>query len=288
MTKRVEGQTMDEERALYALTDGEVVKCTFAGPADGESCLKEARNVKCTDCQFDLRYPLWHVETAKIENCSFSSTCRAACWYDKDLTFDGCKMFGIKIIRECDRTTVNNSEIQSPEFGWYCRGLHLKNTKLESEYAFLGSKDVTMDGVTMSGKYTIQYTENVVVKNSNFATKDAFWHSKNCTVYDSVLKGEYIAWYSENLKLVRCHIIGTQPFCYCKGLVLEDCTMEGTDLSFEYSEVNATIKGDIISIKNPDHGKIQIDTIGELIIDENKHADADCEIICSDIKKRSP
>ena len=55
-------------------------------------------------------------------------------------------------------------------------------------------------------------------------------------------QGEYLAWYSENLRLVRCKIIGTQPLCYAKNLVLEDCEMEGADLSFEYSEVTATVK----------------------------------------------
>ena len=37
----IENRTMDEERALYHLVDTEVKSCVFAGPADGESALKE-------------------------------------------------------------------------------------------------------------------------------------------------------------------------------------------------------------------------------------------------------
>ena len=35
--------------------------------------------------------------------------------------------------------------------------------------------------------------------------------------------------------------------------------MEDTDLSFEYSEVEADIKGHVVSIKNPKKGRIIVD-----------------------------
>ena len=130
----------------------------------------------------------------------------------------------------------------------------------------------------MTGKYSFQYIENTIIKNSNFKTKDAFWHAKDVTVYDTVLEGEYLGWYSENLRLVRCKIKGTQPLCYCKGLILEDCTMEDTDLSFENSDVEATVIGDIMSVKNPVSGYVKADTIGEIIWDEKHKASSTCEI----------
>ena len=40
---RIEHQTFDQERALYGQTGICAVDCTFAGPRDGESALKEAR-----------------------------------------------------------------------------------------------------------------------------------------------------------------------------------------------------------------------------------------------------
>ena len=101
-----------------------------------------------------------------------------------------------------------------------------------------------------------------------FDTKDAFWHAKNVTVRDSVIKGEYLAWYCENVTFERCRIIGTQPLCYCKGLRLIDCEMEGTDLAFEKSEVDATLKTPVLSIKNPRSGYIQAPAAGEVIRDD--------------------
>ena len=40
-----ENKKYDEERALYDIEDSLVKGCTFAGPADGESALKECRRI---------------------------------------------------------------------------------------------------------------------------------------------------------------------------------------------------------------------------------------------------
>ena len=270
---------LDEERALYGLRGAEITGCVFDGPADGESALKESRNIVVHNCDFRLRYPLWHVTEAEISDSTMSETCRAALWYDADISLERCKLRGIKALRECDRSSLNHCEIESQEFGWFCRGIKIEDTALVSEYPFLQCRDMELKNFRLTGKYSFQYVENAVIRDSFLDTKDAFWHSKNVTVFDSVVKGEYLAWYSENLRLVRCKIIGTQPLCYAKNLVLEDCEMEGADLSFEYSEVTATVKGSIDSVKNPVCGRIEADRIGEVIQDSHQHPDSSCEII---------
>ena len=64
------GQQFDAERALYHLQNTDVVDCVFAGPADGESAFKEARNVGLKNCSFSLRYPLWHTEGFALDGCT--------------------------------------------------------------------------------------------------------------------------------------------------------------------------------------------------------------------------
>ena len=139
------------------------------------------------------------------------------------------------------------------------------DSRIRSEYLFFDSRDVSLENVAMQGKYSFQYMENLTIRNCNLDTKDAFWHSKNVTVYNSTVKGEYLGWFSEGLTLGGCKIIGTQPLCYCKKLKLVDCTMEATDLSFEYSDVEATILGHVDSIKNPRSGEIVVDSVGQII-----------------------
>ena len=47
------------------------------------------------------------------------------------------------------------------------------------------------------------------------------------------------------------------------------------DLSFEKSDVIATVSGEIMSVKNPKSGRITADSIGEIIME---NTDSSCEI----------
>lgn len=265
MRKQILEQTYDEERALYHLQEADVIRCTFAGPADGESVLKEARHITVDNCDFSLRYPLWHVQGFELKNSRMDEKARAAIWYAGDGRISGCTLNGIKCVRECENIRVENSKIVSPEFGWKSRGITMVHSELEAEYVFLDSSNVTINDLQMKGKYSFQYMENLEITDSVLDTKDAFWHSRNVTVRGSLVKGEYLGWFSDGLTLIDCKIIGTQPLCYCRNLTLINCTMEETDLAFEYSDVTADVRGHIISVKNPRSGVITADSVGEVI-----------------------
>ena len=139
--------------------------------------------------------------------------------------------------------------------------------------------DIKIDGFKLRGNYSFQYAKDVVIRNADMETKDAFWEAEDVTVYDSRINGEYLGWYSKNLHLVNCKIGGTQPLCYCENLVLENCVFEeDADLAFEYSDVEASLIGPVTSVKNPRTGRINADSYGEIILDGNIKAPADCEI----------
>lgn len=262
----IKNKTFGFERALYGTKNAVIENCLFEGKEDGESAMKECENIAVVNCRMDLRYPLWHVRGLKVRGGEMTENCRAAMWYDENSSVENCRMGGIKAVRECRNTSLKSCEIDSPEFGWQSVGINIKDCTLQSQYAFLHSRDITADNMSLGGKYTFQYTENVTITNSELNTKDAFWHAKNVTVTDSTVRGEYLAWYSENLTFVRCKIIGTQPLCYCKNLKLIDCTMQDCDLSFEYSDVEAEIIGNVLSVKNPRSGRITADSVGEVIL----------------------
>ena len=279
MRERIEGKQFDMERALYYLQHADVVDCIFDGPADGESVLKEAREVQLKNCRFSLRYPLWHVRGFGLENTTMDDKTRAAIWYAEDGRIENSRLGGIKAVRECRNIAISGSTIESQEFGWKSQCITLTDSSIISEYLFLDSRDVTLQNVQMKGKYSFQYMENLTIRDSYLDTKDAFWHSKNVTVYNSTVKGEYLAWFSENLTLVNCKIIGTQPLCYCKNLKLVDCTMEGCDLSFEYSDVEATLQGHVDSVKNPRSGSITLDSVGEVLMTDDTVMDCSGKVI---------
>lgn len=203
--------------------------------------------------------------------------CRAALWYSERIEINNTKMHGIKALRECSEIKIHDSEIISPEFGWFSSDILLENCTAKSEYFMLKAKNLNATNLRFSGKYSFQYIENAVFENCDFDTKDAFWHAKNVTVRNSRVKGEYLAWYSENVTFENCVIIGTQPLCYCKGLKLINCEMHGCDLAFELSDVEAEITTQVISIKNPKSGVITLPGTDDVIMD----SPTECKILYS-------
>ena len=278
----IENQTFDMERALYGQRGVAVKNCSFDGPADGESALKEAEDIEAEHCFFNLRYPFWHDRGLVIRDSEMTELCRAALWYSDRVEISDTKMHGIKALRECSNVRIKNCDIISPEFGWSVRGIRMEDTAAVSEYFMMRSEDLTFRNVEHKGKYAFQYIKNAVFENCVFDTKDSFWHGENITVTDSVIKGEYLAWYSDGLTLKNCKIIGTQPFCYCKNLKLIDCEMIDTDLAFEKSDVEARITTKVDSIKNPRSGRIEVAGLGEWIMDDKE---ARGEVLIREVKK---
>ena len=267
-----------QERALYGLDGIELVKCSFDGEEDGESALKECKNIECDGVFFNLRYPLWHDDNVLLKNCNMTELCRAALWYSNDIDIRYSNLHGIKALRECKNISITDCDVKSVEFGWFSHNINIENTKFQGEYFMLQATELNMNNSSLLGKYSFQYIENSIFENCNFDTKDAFWHAKNIVVRNSIVKGEYLAWYSENITFENCTIIGTQPLCYCKGLKLINCKMIDCDLSFEKSEVEATVIGEIMSVKNPYSGFVSADSIGEIIIDDER-AKAEIKIL---------
>lgn len=257
-----------EERALYGSQSVHLIDCAFDGMEDGESALKESRDILVERTYCNLRYPFWHDHGLTVRDCEMTEKCRAPLWYSETIVIEHTKMHGVKALRECRDVTIRGCDIVSPEFGWSTSGLCIEGGTVSGEYFLLHAEDVCLRCVDFRGKYSFQYVKNAVIEDCVLDTKDALWHAQNVTVRNCTVKGEYLAWYSENLTLIDCKISGTQPFCYCENLKLINCEMHDGDLAFEKSDVEAKITTHVISIKNPRKGCISAPSVGELILDE--------------------
>lgn len=264
----IENKIFDMERALYGSSGLAINNCKFDGPADGESALKECRDIQVSGSYFNLRYPFWHDHQLNISGSEMTENCRAALWYSEDININSSKLHGIKALRECNNINMQGCSIISPEFGWSVNNITMKDCTAQGEYFMMRSANLNFNNVCLDGKYSFQYIENSVFDNCEFHTKDAFWHAKNVTIKNSIITGEYLAWYCENVTFENCKITGTQPLCYCKGLKLINCEMHGADLCFEKSETEAVITTPVISIKNPLFGNIYVPSAGEIIRDD--------------------
>ena len=266
------------ERPLFASHDLRLENIMIV---DGESGIKQCQNMECYDSKFYGKYPWWHVDGAKIENCYFAPGSRSAIWYTNDLVMKHCTIDGPKFFREMKNVELEDVTINdADETFWKVKGLKLKNVTLhDGTYPFMFSEDIYVDGLESDAKYVFQYCKNVEIHNAKIVTKDSFWECENITIYDSSLDGEYLAWHSKNVRLVNCHLAGEQLLCYAQNLVLENCTIDAAcDRMFEYSTVEADIRGHIEHIKNPSSGHIIADSIGSITIDENVRQPNDCII----------
>lgn len=269
------------ERPFFARHDLKLENVTIHA---GESALKECSDIEAFNCRFEGKYPFWHVDSFRIDRCLFTEGARAALWYSKGLKMTDTRVDAPKMFREMDGVDLERVVIpDAQETLWHCRNVRLRDVEVNNaDYLFMHSDNIDIDRYRQHGNYSFQYCHNVVIDNAVIYSKDAFWNTENVTVRNSELHGEYLGWHSRGLHLINCRISGTQPLCYCENLVMENCVMDADcDLAFEESTLNASVNGKITSVKNPTSGTIVADSIGEIILDENIKAPADCNIITS-------
>ncbi len=276
--KHIKDIEIGGERPFFAEQD---LKLDNVHIGVGESALKRCHNIEATNCIFDGKYPFWHTENFSVDNCTFHTGAQAALWYSKGCKMTDCIVEAPKMFREMDGIVVVNTDFpDGEEMLWHCRNVRLHNVRIDRcDYLFMHSSDIEIAEYEQHGNYSFQYCKNVNIANAKIFSKDAFWNTENVTVRDSELHGEYLGWHSRNLTLINCHITGTQPLCYAHNLTLINCTFgDDADLAFEESSLNAEIISPIVSVKNPTTGRISAPAIGEIIIDENVQAPADCVI----------
>lgn len=276
--KIIKDQEFGGERPLYTLHDARLENVTIHV---GESSIKESGNIEAEDCTFEGKYVFWECRGFKTTNCLYRESARSSLWYSQDGTLVNCRVEAPKMFRRMKGIDIEGCTFtNAQETLWDCDDVVIKNSRIENaDYLGMHTNNVRIENYHQEGNYSFQYSKNVEIKNALLNSKDAFWECENVTLIDCEINGEYLGWYSKNLRLIRCHITGEQPLCYCENLYMEDCTMgEDANLAFEYSTIQARIKGKVHSIKNPTSGNIEVDSVGEIIIDENQKSPANCKI----------
>ena len=276
--KIIKDQEFGGERPLYTLHDAKLENVTIHL---GESSIKESGNIEAEDCTFEGKYVFWECRGFKTTNCLYRESARSSLWYSQNGTLINCRVEAPKFFRRMKGIRIEGCIFTNAlETLWDCDDVVIKDSRIENaDYLGMHTNNVHIENYHQEGNYSFQYSKNVEIKNALLNSKDAFWECENVTIIDSEINGEYLGWYSKNLRLIRCHITGPQPLCYCENLYMEDCTMgDDANLAFEYSTIQARIKGHVHSIKNPTSGSIEVDSVGEIIIDENQKSPADCKI----------
>ena len=267
MEKLIQGY-YEGERALYNSHNLEIHDSTFD---NGESPLKESSNLKIYNSIFKWKYPLWYCKDVLCENVTFLEMARSGIWYTENITIKNSLIDTPKQFRRSKKITLENVSIpNAEETMWTCEGIKMINCNTNGNYFGMNSKDIYINGLIHSGNYAFDGAKNVEIHNAKMASKDSFWNTENVTVYDSTIVGEYLGWNSRNLTFVNCIIDSLQGMCYIDNIKMINCKLLNTNLAFErVSNVDADIKSNIDSVKNPYSGVIKAQKIGEIILDED-------------------
>ncbi len=276
--KEIRQQFLTGERALFQGRDLRIFDTIFD---DGESPLKESRDIELYGCMFKWKYPLWYAKNLTVKNCTWFEMGRAGVWYTDHITVEDSSIEAPKNFRRCHDVTLRNVTMpNAAETLWSCDGVTLENVTAKGDYFGMNSSNVTVRDFTLYGNYSFDGARNAEIRNAKMLSKDSFWNSENVTVCDSFISGEYLGWNSRNLTLVNCTVESLQGMCYIDNLVMKNCKLVNTTLAFEYSTVDADINSRIDSVFNPSGGTIRAEHIDSLIIEKDKVDPEKTRIIC--------
>ncbi len=275
----IKQEKLTGERALFQSRGLEIHDCIFE---DGESPLKESRDIELYGSMFKWKYPLWYCQNIVAKDCTWFDMARAGVWYTDHVLVENSIIEAPKNFRRCKDLTLRNVSFpNAAETLWNCDGVVMENVLAKGDYFAMNTDNVKIDGFSLIGNYSFDGSKNVEIRNARMLSKDSFWNTDNVTVYDSFISGEYLGWNAKNLTLINCTIESLQGMCYIDNLVMKNCKLINTTLAFEYSTVDAEINSTIDSVLNPSGGVIRAESIKELIIEKDKVDPSKTKIICN-------
>ncbi|HJE46210.1 DUF3737 family protein [Levilactobacillus namurensis] len=265
--KEINQQVLTGERALFQGRDLHITNSTFV---DGESPLKHSQNVAIDHTIFKWKYPLWYTHHAKLNHTTWQPDAHAGIWYTQDMTMTNTTVRATKTFRHAQQLRLKNVDFSDAgETLWWCDDVQLDHVTVNGDYFGMNTNNVVAHNLKVTGNYVFDGGKNIEVHDSTFITHDAFWNCENVTIYNSTIIGEYLAWNAKNITFIDCWLESDQGLCYVDHLTMRDCSLINTDLSFEYcTDIDATIKTSIDSVKNPVNGQITAPKIGQIIFDD--------------------
>lgn len=278
--QEIKEQRLTGERALFRSKDLSIKYSIFA---DGESPLKESRDISLKNTSFQWKYPLWYCRNITVQDCDFAEMARAGIWYTDNITVADTLYEAPKGFRRVKGLTLRNVDLpHAEETLWHCSDVTLENVVAKGDYFAMNCDHMKLDQFRLVGNYCFDGCHDVEVHHAKMLSKDAFWNCENIMVYDSYICGEYLGWNSRNVTFVNCVIESLQGMCYMDNVVMKNCRLLNTTLAFEYSTADVETVGRIESVKNPSAGVIRAGEIGELILNEKEIDPAKTTIITVD------
>ena len=123
------------ERPLFHEHDLKIVDTIFD---EGESPLKESRDIELYGSMFKWKYPLWYSNNIKVDNCTWFEMGRSGVWYTNHISVKNSLIEAPKNFRRCTDVTLENVSMpNAAETFWSCDGVVLNSVTAKGDYAVI-------------------------------------------------------------------------------------------------------------------------------------------------------
>ena len=153
---------------------------------------------------------------------------------------------------------------------WHVKSFSLADSAMDelTRAAIWYADDGEITGSRLHGIKAVRECGHIRLIDCDIDSQEFGWKCTEITMKDCTVNSEYLFFDSKNVTLSDIKMTGKYSFQYMENLVIENCTMEETDLAFEYSDVEADIIGNVMSVKNPRSGRIILDSVDEVIMED--------------------
>lgn len=141
--EEIHEEQLSGERALYRGRDLKIYDTVFH---DGESPLKESKNIELYGCEFQWKYPVWYADNVYVKDCVWQEMGRSGVWYTNNMTIEDSLIGAPKNFRRCKNLKIRNSSIpNAQETLWMCDGVELSNVTARGDYFGMNSDNIKVD-----------------------------------------------------------------------------------------------------------------------------------------------
>ena len=236
--KNIDGGIFEGERALFFAEDTNITNATFR---NGESPLKESKNITLENCKFEWKYPLWYSKKIKAKNIVFEETARSGVWYAEGVTIKDSTILAPKTFRYSRWPSLFGVDMpNADEALWHCSAVTLNTVKAKGESIGLGLKSGTVLRSTLQGDFLFDGCENVRIEESDLESYSGFCNSYKSEFIKVRVKGDRFFGGAENVKVYDSRFVGKYVLRGASDLQLDNVYVEGDYFGLGAADVYAT------------------------------------------------
>lgn len=176
--KVIKAEFLVGERALFGAHDLCIRDTIFA---DGESPLKESRDIELFGSMFKWKYPLWYSKNISVHDCTWFDMARAGVWYTENISVENSAIEAPKNFRRCRGLSLTDvSFANAAETLWSCSDVTMTRVTAKGDYFAMNSENMKIDGLTLYGNYSFDGARNVRDKKFATALKGCLLEQRQC------------------------------------------------------------------------------------------------------------